>query len=298
MCEVRLRLVSAFTFILAGAVAATASLQGLPPPPSSESSSDKPGIAASGPSAFDVASVHEHGGADHMMRWMNKADGISTVNIPLQSLIASAYNIKMDLVSGGPSWVNTKGFDIDAKVLPGEGTGHPELTEAQQRALLRALLIDRFHLKAHIESKILPIYDLTVAKGVPKMHVAPPQPRSEEDKPGYAKLGDLKERGSMMFGPGHIQAHAYKMSSLADNLGFIVERTVHDKTGLTGEYDIDLSWTPEDQLQEASDKAATGTDLKPSIYAAVQEQLGLKLVPSKGPVDTLVIDHLELPTPN
>ncbi len=292
-----IRLVSALALILAASLRVNAHSQGLPPPPSADAS-DKAEPSPGGPSTFDVASVHEHGGDDHMMRWMNKADGISMTNLPLQSLIASAYNIKMDLVSGGPAWVNTKGFDVDAKVLPGDASSPTKLTEAQQRVLLRALLIDRFHLKAHLESKILPVYDLTVAKGGPKMRADPPQPPSADDKPGDFEPGDLKERGTATFGPGYIQAHAYKMPSLADNLGFIVQRTVHDKTGLTGEYDIDLTYAPEDQLGAASDKANTGTDPKPSVYAAIQEQLGLKLVPTKGPVNTLVIDHVDLPTVN
>lgn len=283
--------------LLAAAFNVYAHSQGLPPPPGSNAP-DAPGTVKTGPASFDVVSVHEHSSDDHMMRWMNKADGIAMVNIPLQSLISSAYNVKMDLVSGGPSWVESKGFDVEAKVLPGEGTEPVKLTREQQRTLLLALLADRFHLKAHVESKILPVYDLSVANGGPKMKLLPPQPPSEAEKPRDFKPGDLKERGSAYFEPGHIQAHAYKMAGLADNLGFIVQRTVRDKTGLPGEYDIDLTYAPEDQLGAASDKAATGADPKPSVYAAVQEQLGLKLVPTKGPVNTLVIDHIELPTAN
>ncbi len=250
-------------------------------------------MTAGGPAAFDVVSIREHGGDDHMERWMNKPDGMSTTNIPLQSLIASAYGIKMDLVSGGPSWVNSKGFDVEAKLLPEEGSAPAKLSQAQREAMLRALLIDRFHLKAHVESKILPIYELAVAKDGPKIKPALPQPPATDGKPG-----DFSEPGSMNFAPGHLEAHEYLISSLADQLGYIVQRTTLDKTDLTQPYTFTLDWTPDEQLQAAGDKAATGTEAKPSIYAALREQLGLKLVPAKGPVNTLVIDHVELPTAN
>ena len=260
----------AIIVLLLAVTATTAAAQGLPPPPAGRVTSSQATPTTSGPSAYDVASIHEHAGDDRNMRWMNKEDGMSTENLPLRSLISSAYNIKMDLISGGPSWVYTKGFDLTAKVLPGDGAAPVKLTPGQQRALLLALLTDRFHLKAHIESKMLPVYDLTVAKGGPRMPLVPPQPGPDEVSPGDFKPGDLNERGSASFEPGHIRAHAYGLTNLAENLGYIVQRTVHDKTGLTGEYDIDLSWTPEDELQAASDKA-TGADLRRPSGAARPE---------------------------
>ena len=282
------RLVSTLALLFIASPSLSAHSQGLPPPPSS-SAPEKPGMSAPGPSAFDVASVKEHSSDDHNMRWMTKDDGTTMVNIPLQSMVSMAYDVKEYLISGGPSWVNEKGFDLDAKVLPGDGSDKVKLTQAQRRNLMRALLIERFHLQAHTETKTLPVYDLVVAKDGPKIKpVAPPAPDSE----------DAKKRGSMYFQPGHMEAQWYLISDLAQQLGYMVQRTVIDKTGLTGDYNLDLTWSPEEQEGAASDKATTGTDPKPSIYAAIQEQLGLKLVPAKGPVDTLVIDHAELPTPN
>ena len=291
------RLTSLPALLLAGLLSPRAHSQGLPPPPGSGAPA-KAAATEEGPSSFDVVSVHEHSSDDHNMSWMTRADGITMRNIQLQSLVADAYNVKMDLITGGPSWASTKGFDIEAKILPSDGPKQPKLSEAQQRNLMRALLVERFHLKAHIESKILPIYELTVTKDGPKMKLSPPQPASENGPAADAKPGDMTERGSATFGPGYLQAHAYKMPGLAGNLGYIVHRTVLDKTGLTGEYDLDLSYAPEDQVSAANDKATTGADPKPSIYAALQEQLGLKLVSTKGPVNTLVIDHVELPTAN
>ena len=274
--------------LFAASCITSARSQGLPPPPGSHAT-DKPDTSAPGPATFDVASIKEHSSDDHNMRWMTKDDGETMVNVPLQSMIASAYNIKMYLISGGPSWVNSKGFDLDAKALPGEGADKVKLTEEQRRAMMRALLAERFHLKAHIESRLLPVFDLIVAKGGPKIQpLEAPAADSE----------DAKKRGSMYFEPGHLKAQWYKIASLAEELSYMIEHTVIDKTGMTGDYNIDLSWTPDSELAAAPDKTATGADPKPSIYASVQEQLGLKLVPNKGQVDTLVIDHAELPTAN
>ena len=195
---------------------------------------------------------------------MTKDDGTTMVNIPLQFMVAMAYDTKTYLISGGPSWVNSKGFDLDAKVLPGEASAKVKLTEEQRRSLMRALLIERFHLQAHTETKTLPVYDLVIAKDGPKIKpVAPPAPDSD----------DAKKRGGMSFQPGHLEAQWYPISNFAQQLGYMVERTVIDKTGLTGEYNLDLTWSPEEQEEDVNDKATTGTDPKPSIYTAIQEQL-------------------------
>lgn len=200
-------------FVVGPTGATNVSAQSLPPPPPQGDSPASTSATSSGPVAFDVVSVHEHGGDDHNMSWRTTKDGLATSNISLQSLIASAYNVKMDLISGGPSWVDTKGFDIAAKVLPGEGTKPPDLNEAERRVMLRALLSDRFHLKAHVETRILPVYDLVVAKDGPKMQLSPPASQPSSGDPGQSK-----ERGSMSFAPGHLDAHAYKISALAARL--------------------------------------------------------------------------------
>lgn len=277
------RFVLSTALALTGATSLTAGAQLPPPMPS-----DKSPAPAGENLAYDVASIREHTGDDGMVRWMYKQDGFSTTNINLQSLLASAYNVKMDLVSGGPSWLGTKGFDIEAKALPGDG-GAAKLTEAQRQAMLRTLLAERFHVKAHVEAKILPIYDLVVAKGGPKMEVAPPLPPSTDND---------HKGGGMSMRPGHLDATRYNMTALANQLGYLVQRTVLDKTGLTADYNFHLDWLPEEQAGAAGDAASAGTDVHPPIYTAVQEQLGLKLEPSKGPVDTLVVDHAELPTAN
>ena len=100
----------------------------------------------------------------------------------------------------------------------------------------------------------------------------------------------------MMIGSGEFEGTDIPIDSFVRNLAYIVSRTVIDKTGLTGKYDMKLKWTPEDQAMSAD--ANSSSDASPSIFTVIEEQLGLKLVSSKGPVDTLVIDHVEMPTEN
>jgi uncharacterized protein (TIGR03435 family) len=229
-----------------------------------------------------------------MMRWT--PDGsFRGVNITLNSLFASAYDIKMDLISGAPGWVENAHFDVEAKVALEDAEAVKKLTQDQRRAMMRSLLEDRFHLKAHVETKTLPVYELVVAKGGSKLTLAAPDPPPSPD----AKPDDPpKMRGRMMIGPGSFEGTDIPIGNFVGNLGYIVNRTVIDKTGLTGKYDMKLKWIPDDQAMSAGPGSGANTDSGPSIFTALEEQLGLKLVSSKGPVATLVIDHVEMPTEN
>jgi uncharacterized protein (TIGR03435 family) len=256
---------------------------------------NKSGVGAKIP-AFDVASIHQRKdlSGSMMMRWT--PDGsYRGVNITLTSLFASAYDIKMDLISGAPSWVENTHFDVEAKVAPEDAEAVKKLTQDQRRAMLRSLLEDRFHLKAHVETKTLPVYELVVAKGGSKLTPAAPDPPPSPD----AKPDDPpKNRGRMMMSSNTFEGTDIPINSFVANLAYIVSRTVIDKTGLTGKYDMKLKWTPEDQVMSAGSSSGANTDSGPSIFTALEEQLGLRLVSSKGPVDTLVIDHVEMPTEN
>src|ERR1700761_7091602 len=241
---------------------------------------------------FDVASIKENKSDGHMMRWMYTPDGISITNFSLPNIIASAYNIKMYLISGGPAWVHSASFDLDAKVAASDVETFKKLSPAQRRLMLQKLLADRFHLAVHIETKTLPVYDLVIASGGSKLKAAAPDP----PPPADASPSDPppKPRGMMRMRPGGLELQDLPLSSLITQLSYAVNRTVIDKTGLSGKYDLSLKWTPEDQdpAEASSDNQA------PHLFTALQEQLGLKLEPSKGPVDTLVIDHVEMPTAN
>lgn len=238
---------------------------------------------------FDVVSVRQNKGDSGMTRWMYTADGIDITNFSLMDLIASAYDIKRYLISGGPSWGNSTGFDIQAKVAAEDVPLFKNLPARQRGLMLRKLLTDRFHLAVHTETKTLPVYNLVVASGGSKLKVSAPDPPPSPDADPSDKP---KPRSWISMGPGMVKLENMPISGLVNELGYAVERPVVDKTGLTGNYDLSLKWTPENQ------PASTDADQPPGLFTALQEQLGLKLEPSKGPADTLVIDHVEMPTAN
>jgi uncharacterized protein (TIGR03435 family) len=240
---------------------------------------------------FDVASVKKNKSDSHMMQIMMKADGFRCENISLKTLITNAYGIRQDLISGGPGWTETDGFDIDAKVAGPDVETYKKLTQKERESVLQALLAERFNLKVHRETRTLPIYDLVMAKGGFKLKaLAPIDDAAEEAKPKDQR----RERGSFSTGPGQFEGKGVDFHNFVDNLAYMVERTVIDKTGLGGIYDIDLKWTPQDE----SASADSGVEGGPSIFTALQEQLGLKLESGKGPVETIVIDHADLPSEN
>jgi uncharacterized protein (TIGR03435 family) len=193
---------------------------------------------------------------------------------------------------GGPAWIESDPYDIEAK--PDETTTEQllKLTPKQrwpvEQRMQQALFADRLKLKVHFETREMPIFALVVAKGGLRMH---------EAKPGdtYAnglKGGDGKAfgGGSYMVGNGKMTAQGISMDSLAANLAGTTGHIVSNKTGLTGVYDFTLQYADSDPPPPDS--------TAPSIYTAIEEQLGLKLESSKGPVQVLVIDHVERPSAN
>jgi uncharacterized protein (TIGR03435 family) len=240
---------------------------------------------------FDVVSVRENKGDSGMSRWMYTPDGIDITNFSIKDLIASAYEIKRYLISGGPSWVDSAGFDVQAKVAAEDVAVFKNLPATQRGLMLRKLLIERFHLAVHIESKTLPVYNLVVAGGGPKLTVAAPDPPPAPDADPSDKP---KPRSWISMGNGMVKLENMPLSGLVNQLGYSLDHPVIDKTGLTGKYDLSLKWRPDNQPPSDNSSA----DELPGLFTALQEQLGLKLEPSKGPVDTLIIDHVEMPTAN
>ncbi len=253
------------------------------------------------PLAYDVISIRpaatgtttDNRGVT-MVRMTSRAapDGISLENINVKSLINSAYNVKPDSIVGGPDWINSNHYDINAKVTPSGDAAPPALTDAQRKQMLQSLLAGRFKLAVHPESKVGAIYELDFAKGGSKLH----ESTSSNASPTANAPGSLPApRARMTFGNGQLTGKAIALSTLVDLLSSQLHRPVVDKTGLTGKYDIDLHWTPDSlSASETASSDASG----PSLFTALQEQLGLKLNPAKGAVETLVIDHIEPPTPN
>jgi uncharacterized protein (TIGR03435 family) len=206
----------------------------------------------------------------------------SATNIPLRELLASAYGIKSDLIFKVPGPIDAARFDIDAKIVPSPSA--PEkLTDRERPGMLKAMLADRFGIKAHAEVKTLPGFDLVVARSGLKINPTPPS--------------DAASDSGAHIHPAALTANNITMAQLAGTLTSIVHRQVIDKTGLSGNYDVDLKWTPDD-----ADSSESSTDAPanaaPTIFTAIEEQLGLKLEPAKGPVETLVIDHADMPSAN
>jgi uncharacterized protein (TIGR03435 family) len=214
---------------------------------------------------------------------------LSATNINLKRLIAVAYSATDFQIFGNLNWLESQRFNMEA-----EAPGPAELN--QLRVMLQSLLDDRFKLKIHRENRELPIYSLILAKnkgpglveaayGDCGASVAPEAPASNGKPVSPIACGTVNP------GPGRISGHRGRISQLADRLSTMLGRTVVDKTGLTGIYDIDLTWTP--------DATVAATELSgPSLFTAIQEQLGLKLEGGKGPVEVIVVDSAEKPSAN
>jgi uncharacterized protein (TIGR03435 family) len=198
-----------------------------------------------------------------------------TANIPLRLLMRQAFQrMQNDDLVGGPSWLDTDRWDIAAKA---------DSPSADMLPMIRTLLADRFKLITHHETRDRPIYALVIARRDGQLGP------SLRPSAGPSDFRDVA---------GAFTAHAVPIKTLADVLALPAQRTVIDRTGLTGTYDVDLHWAP-----LFAGRAAVGADVPPpsdapSLFTAVQEQLGLKLEPTKAPVDVLVIDHVERPMPN
>jgi uncharacterized protein (TIGR03435 family) len=232
---------------------------------------------------FDVVSVKQHNPADESPTEQSFGMGIhddvfTATNVPLKNILEFAYDVKEDQISGLTGPVDSARFDIEAKVVPQDDGKPPKLTDAQMAAMIIPLLADRFHLKAHLQPKVMPVYDLVVVHGGPKFQISHAE-RTDSNMNMSASNNDMV-----------LSTKGASMTDLAQALSDEVHRQVNDKTGLTGAAEITLKW--------ASDEAADQGGTVVSIFTAVQEQLGLKLQSSKGPVQTLVIDHAEMPSKN
>ncbi len=215
---------------------------------------------------------------------------ISMTGVTVKELMKQAYGIRDFQIVGGPAWLGTERYDVTAK---------PEdaANQEQVKLMVQALLADRFKLQFHRETKELPTYALVVAKGGSKLK---PYVEPERDSRGSGGGGGGMMR--MMRG-GHFEANGVPLAALANQLSQVLGRSVIDKTELKGDYDFKLDWTP-DENQPGLMKLPGGEAPPPSsgdgvsIFAAVQEQLGLKLESTKGPVEILIVDRAEKASEN
>lgn len=249
-----------------------------------------PEITKDGPS-FEVASIKPNKEGGHGISIMIAPGGrFQATNVTPKALIMLAYDIRPYQLSGGPSWLDSEHYDIVA--TPG-GEHGKEPDRDTMKLMVRKLLADRFQLVVHKDSKEAPIYALVVGKSGPKL------------KP--AQNPDEKKQMNRM-GRGTLTSQGTTLERFAQSLSMMVGRNVMDKTGLAGVYDIDLKWTPDDAEQGVmrqymgGEKPGGGPPPAdpngPSLFAAIQDQLGLKLEPQKAPVELVIIDRIEKATEN
>ncbi len=230
---------------------------------------------------FEVASIKPAEPGGHNVQIQIAPGGrFVAKNMTVRLLIQQAYGVKDFQISGGPGWMGTERFDINAQ-------GPEARTPEQLKPMLQALLADRFKLQIHRDTKELPMYSLVAGKNGSKLK------ESEASSPGPR----------IRMGRGLIEGQGMSMTILANQLGQQLGRSVTDKTGLTGKYDIKFEWTPDETQgggpREIGAESAAPVDASgPTIYTALQEQLGLKLESQKGPVEILLIDRIEKPTEN
>jgi uncharacterized protein (TIGR03435 family) len=236
-------------------------------------------------------------------RMINTLEGLSATNVTLRELIGLAYQvdgdvISSDQISGGPDWLNSQRYNIEAKLDQSVADELRKLTHEQRGLetgrLLQAFLADQFKLTLHRETKDLQVYALLIASAGPKLHEAKPGDtypqgvRAPDGQPGV---------GMMSFAKGKLVGQAVLIKTLAGVLSHHAGRTVVDKTGLTAKYDFTLQWMPT-KNDKQSEHTTQSQSSEPSIFTALQEQLGLKLEPQTDPIEALVIDHVEKPSEN
>ncbi len=225
---------------------------------------------------YDVVSIKPHRPGDRNLSFGPTKQGYAAANIMISFLVQYAYDLMPDQISGLPRWTLDDRFDLEAKI--DEQTAaelnelSPEERMRQRERMMQVVLADRFKLQAHYGTREQPVYNLVIAKGGCKL-----------------KSSSSGESPKMITSGGRIVMQAMPISALISNLPSSAGRIVVDKTGLGGSYDFTLQWAPE---------GADPADPRPSFFTALEEQLGLKLVPATAPVDILVIDHIERPSAN
>jgi len=263
------------------------------------------GQSSTAPLTFEVASIKPS--AETGFRTgiqMQPGGGLRVSGATLKMLLTIAYDVREFQIVGGPSWISSDRYDILAKAA---GTGSEtqtsdprQMTDAQMKTAgeqmqqrLQALLAERFQLTIHRETKEQSVYALLVGKNGPKFEAS------------QIKDGHTERR--MMMGRGMVNGQGVEVQMLANVLSNQLGRPVVDRTGLTGRFDIKLQWTPDpgQSLTPLGGAPPPGVQAPPppdpngpSIFTAVQEQLGLRLESQKGPVEMIVIDRVEKPSEN
>lgn len=233
---------------------------------------------------FDVASVKPSNPNSTSGTVINATSGgrLQVRNATVKDLIETAYDVQSFQIRGEPRWADSAKYDVDA--TPGtsrQGAATPKGWDSV-RAEVQALLKDRFRLQIHREVATAPVYSLSIAKG--------------GIRPAALSVTQNRQRG-ITASQGTMLGDAASMAQFAYKLSRLLQRPVTNNTGLEGNYDFKLEWTP-DRSPSAPDGQLLDTSAGGSIFSALQEQLGLRLEATKGPVDVIVIDQVDRPSEN
>ncbi len=299
VCALRLAAIATFCGTLFATMSMRAQSAHVPPATAPQSAATPPDDARSATlppiRAFDVASIHpnnsDHTARTHIYSYANQGHFIAINATPMQ-LLQYAWNLPGSRILGASGWATSSKYDIEAKsdqaladklaLLP-----YPDAKD-QLVKMVQLLLADRFHLAAHRESRELPVYELVAAKGGVKFSPVKDGPKNIVDSNSRAGIVSMKITNS---------SHA--MNDLAEMLYSYAGRVVLDRTGLSGVYSISLTFTSEDSRSGVPDTETTSSiDGGVSVFTALKEQLGLELKSSKGPVEVMVVDHMDPPTEN
>jgi uncharacterized protein (TIGR03435 family) len=232
---------------------------------------------------FDVASVKRNTSGESRAAMGRAPTGIRFINVTLQTLLQSAFALQDFQIVGGPAWLKTDRFDVIANAAEGSSTTRADINQMFQR-----LLIERFKLVHQLETKVMPIYALTMVNP----GVLGPRLRrnsidcASPDTP-VAVRRDPKQCG-LRYGYSTIDSQGRTLNYLTESLTSHVGRLIVDRTGLTGAFDFSIQWN----------RAGTPDSPDSSLFAALQEQLGLRLESTTGPVGSLTIQKAEHPTPD
>jgi uncharacterized protein (TIGR03435 family) len=246
---------------------------------------------------FDVASVKPNLGSSGTSTWSLLPSGrFAATNSELRMLIFNAYGVTPDRLLGGPDWIKSDRFDILASTAPGA-------SESTMLTMLQALLADRFKLVLRREARETAVYSLVIAENDGRVEKAlRPVDCKASPTESKAAVGKVASRCSALLmrqpgtGMSAYQSEGVTLNELANTLSRRVGRPVINRTGLAGEFQFELSWLQD--LQAGAAAAPAPANDGPTLFTALQDQLGLKLESGRGPVEFLVIESVERPTPN
>jgi len=247
------------------------------------------GLATSASKKFEVASIKPNTSGDEGWRLgPPRNGGISIVNLPLFRIIAQSFRTNVSMLAGGPDWIRSTNYDIVGKG-PDPTVTNPEVWE-----MMRSLLIDRFHLKYHIENRDMPVFALTIG---PRGHKLTPGEQgqcAEEIKAG-------KNCGDILIPPFGAAMYNMPIGAIITGIGQRAGRPVVDRTGLTGRYDANITWLPPGAKLEDLNLADVPPEYRPqdmSLFEALEKQAGLKLEPQRAPMPMVIIDSVSPPDPD